>query len=348
MINLRLLSALNLDELLSREVALFLDISDNDAFCTSTRLRLKLLQYAQHVLRFAVELVKVIDTENGRVVLRMLANKQREISAVEGAVTVGFVSMGELPSCQQVFETVHQKRVKLMRRCGAYDQARKINAPETCIFKFGKLLCLMGGNCVGICNAVLELSAPPHLQLCPDRLFKMDFLTDVEFTRTPWFMQKADEWQRLEFLGGLGQRAVHSWEHRNHLESGDVFVALSPWDRTHVLGFLIVNRDILKPRAQLEEECKGRMRAEAAGTGWMDPSPTEPMLYLDHIEVCIENRNCGIGTRMIKWVKRMAEAKGFREIALGGDAGSGSWAFLRKLDFQPCELIDCKTAILYA
>jgi GNAT superfamily N-acetyltransferase len=358
MINLGLLSIINMDALLSSEAILYHEIKSNDALCTSTKLKVQLLRYSQNTLGIAVEISKAFGTENGRVVLQMLTkNLQdlegqiRRVQSLHTSNPVGLehlLMLKELPCCHTVLNLVCVHRSRLLR---AYGQARKIKAPETCIFKFGKLLAEMGEACLVISNAVLELSGCFHFRVGGDRLFRMDFLTDSEFERTGLTVAKAGNAKRLEILARLRLSGQFSWEHLHLLDTGVVFVALSPWDQTHCLGYLILSRDILDTREQFEAVSKQAMKAEVENSGreWMDSLYIpDPMLYLDYIEVSVEAQGCGIGTRMIKWAAKMAESKGVKEIALGGDKGAESWPFWQKLGFEPCQSHDCVSMIISA
>lgn len=343
MINLKLLDSSYMDRVLSNETAQYLAVLENTHLNSKDKIVADLLKYARSALSVATDVARVVQTVNGNHAhallcrkhspimdqISALLNKKRKSGSPQErleARLVGLIKMEEMNCFSTVFRLVKVHRTRIMT---FYGKARKIRDPETCILKFGKLLLLVGANALAICEMILDFAGYPELRVGADRLFRFEYMTDVEFQGAAYF--PASEPERMSILGNLRRRDMFDWDHHVKLDMGHIFVLRSPWDVTHTLGYVILSQDIMKSRGELAEQVE-----------------EEPMLFLDYVEVGKDVQGCGVGTRIVRWAMKTAESKGWREMALGGDEGDETWEFWNSLHFKNRFMVPGVSAILHA
>ena len=343
MINLQLLDMLYMDMVLSNETTQYLAVLHNTSLNPKNKIVAELLQYARRALSVATAVARVVGTVNGQHAQKLLNQKHSAILDQISSLMdkrrhlrnpqelletglAGLIKMEEMDCFHTVFSLIKVHRTRIMT---FYGKARKIREPETNILNFGKLLCLVGASALSICEMVLDFAGCSWLQVRADRLFRFEYLTDVEFQGACYI--PVSEAERMSILGNLRRRDEFNWDDQVKIEKGHIYTLRSPWDITHTLGYVILSQDILKSRGELEEQVEA-----------------EPMLFLDYVEVVKDIQGCGLGTRIVRWAMAMAESKGWREMALGGDEEDETWEFWHSLHFKNRFMVPGVSAILHA
>ena len=186
-----------------------------------------------------------------------------------------------------------------------YAQVRNYQNPclysfqDLCTFDMAifKYLAQMGASAMKICNWILEFAGEQGLKTHADRLLRVDFLTDVEFSQaenSAWIVRASPQ-HREDVMEEkiVGKSDAYEIEQLRAFDDGIMYLILSPWDSAEILGFFITDVEINEPAAS-----------------------TCNSVVLWHIELTDQFRQCGVGTRVVNYIKRTALRNKFRELVV--------------------------------
>lgn len=268
--------------------------------------KVSLTSAALSFFKISLLVSKALLTANGILAHSMLQAKYQEIiRCVKNLTCRGRGARCESPAMERLVMLAQEPYVEMLwrdMRVGVsristhYAQVRNIkDGVHSCLYMF-KLLSRIGESALAVAELLLTLAAEADLKMDMDRLFRVDFLTDVEFKEDhPWIFQAAEAHRATQLCYLAMSPLLYSWEQMAAFRRGYMYVAISPWDSSCIIGFFVLDRDVLKPYS-------GQMR-----------STTVNIL---HIETTDEFRVCGVATRMLAWAKARASRAGFSEICV--------------------------------
>ena len=96
------------------------------------------------------------------------------------------------------------------------------------------------------------------------------------------------------------------------LDAGQMYVMLHPNDTNHCIGFAVTDVPVHLPRSKL----------------WVE---------LQYVSIVHDFRMCGLGSKMVGWIKRTAQRNGFASIFIKKASAEGCASFWRKMRFAAAD-----------